>query len=327
MNYWLERVQIAHQSFPRFIGGPLDGITNAPFRQLVRQFSSDNLLYTEIRHVACVAHERGSVRALNFDQVERPLNFQVTTNSIEQIPAACQKIQACGVDLVDVNLACPAKNVVKSQSGSALMADLKHLAVVLACFRQHTQVPLTVKMRAGFKHKNACEVASVAQDCGVDALAIHPRLQGQRFSGELDFELVAQIKKTVRIPVLYSGGIVDFSDAVRVYECTGVDGFLIGRALCAHPWKLAELEAHARGQSFLLASDAVLRCALAHLDLLLTNLGVQGLYCFRKHLAWYVAGCPHAASLRQKLLVSESVEEVREGLKEVLGSSYGPQNA
>jgi len=320
VNYWEGKVKIKQLSVPRFFGGPLDGVTDSPFRQLVREFSQQELLYTEMRHVACVANDKGGTKALVFEQGERPLNYQVTTNGIEFIEQACVKIIAAGVDCIDLNIGCPAKNVVGSGSGSALMADVALLEKVLKLFKKNIgELPFTVKMRAGFKEINALEVAKLAQDCGVDAIAIHPRSRGQKFSGMPDYDLASQVKQAVNIPVLFSGGVVDFSSAKFVYEQTGVDGFLIGRGMWARAWKLKELREHSLGREFEVDKKTILHCALRHLDGMLEYYGDKGLYCFRKHLPYYIKGMESAGQLRKKLCCSESVQEVKEGLQSFLG--------
>lgn len=313
-SYWQGRITIGDMSFPRFIGGPLDGITDAPFRKLVREFSKDELLYTEMRHVACVANDKGGKKSLDFAQIERPLNYQVAANYDTFIEKACDKIIAAGVDMIDLNIGCPARNVISSGSGSALMADLPRLKHVLTCFRKKLAIPFTVKIRAGFKECNAIDVAKLAQDCGVDALAIHPRLQTQHFEGRPDMALAARVKKELSIPVIFSGGVVNFKTAQMVYEQTGVDGFLIGRGIWARPWKLQEMAAHAAGMPYVVDDTFILSCALKHFDYMLEHYGSHGLYMFRKHLPFYVRGMSTAGELRKKLMVSNDPQEVREGL-------------
>jgi len=323
MNYWQEKVIIGTRAYPRFIGGPLDGYTDSPFRQLVREFSPHNLLYTQMRHVSSIAHARAVVRELQFDQCERPLNFQIATNTVTGIARAVERILATVVDGIDLNIACPAKNVVKSKSGSAIMADLKLLEQILRALRAASTVPVTVKMRAGFKEKNALAVAQLVQDCGIDALAIHPRLQTQKFGGAPDYALVRSIKNELSIPVLYSGGINTFVDAQSVHEQTGTDGFLIGRGMCGAPWKLAELEAHARGDDYLITSELRAQTAKKHLALLCDYYGTHGLYQFRKHIPFYIAACAGASDARKKLLVLQAVEQVIETLNEFFGVAGG----
>lgn len=320
MNYWQEKIKIANLEYPRFIGGPLDGITDSPFRKLVREFSQEELLYTEMRHVACIANPTGGKKALNFEQLERPLNYQVAANSTRFIPEAVEKILASGVDMVDLNIGCPAKNVCNSGSGSALMADLPRLEEIVKLFRKLLPIPFTVKIRAGYKSQNALDVAKLLEQCGVDAIAIHPRLQTQRFEGRPDYVYAAQVKQAVNIPVIISGGVVNWATAKMVYEITGVDGFLIARGIWAKPWKLLELREHSQGRPFAVTTPMILQCALKHLEYMLAYYGPHGLYNFRKHLPFYIKGVPEAAIIRERLVIAQSIDEVRNGLIGFLGN-------
>lgn len=324
MYYWQTEVRIGNRSFGRFIGGPLDGVTDVPFRQLMRTFSPEALLYTEIRHVQSIAHEIGGAKALAFDDRERPLNFQVTANSLDGIDAAIQKILVRGVDCIDLNIGCPAKNIVGSGSGSALMADVPLLATILKRIRSLSTVPFTVKMRAGFKEENAVDVALLCQDCGVDAVALHPRLRTQRFTGEPDYDLVTEVKRAVSIPVLVSGGITAYAIAKSVYEQTGCDGFLIGRGMIGRPWILAQMRAQSLGLPYAEPTIAE-RMTLAdcHLDAMLAWYGPSGLYAFRKYLAVYISGFEQAGIVRAALMEEESVAEVKRVLAEIMESNAG----
>ena len=321
MDYFKEKLKIKHIEVPRFMSGPLDGVTDSPFRQLVRDFSHDELLYTEMRHVRSVVTPKGGAMALDFKQFERPLNFQFSANSPEFVEAACQRVLQAGVDMIDLNVGCPAKNVVSSCCGSALMAHPERLEKILKEFRRviPDHVPFTIKIRAGFKHVNAVDIAKLAQDCGVDALAIHPRLQTQKFMGRPDYQIAADVKKALQIPVLLSGNVVNFKTAKLTYEMTGVDGFLIGRGMWAKPWKLEEMKQHALGNEFHIDSKMILQVALKHLSLMVQQFGIHGLFRFRKHLPFYIKGHPSASSLRSRLVRTDSEQDIKEGLREFLG--------
>lgn len=322
MNYWSEYISIGHLRVPRFIGGPLDGITDAPFRQLVREYSAEHLLFTEMRHVGSVAADKTGERTLRFESFERPINYQIAANTVRDIQVAVEKIQVTGVDAIDLNCGCPAKNVISSGSGSSLMGDLPRLKEIVTILRSHVRVPLTVKIRAGFKTQNAVEVAQLLQDCGVDAITIHPRLQTQQFNGRPDYQLAGAVKKAVSIPVIISGGVVNFATAKMVYEIAGVDGYLIGRGIWSKPWKLAELQAHAQGQPYAISAFQVLSAATRHFELMLQYYGVQGLYCFRKHLPFYLKGLPGAATLRADLVTSVDQEYIKRKLQDLKQSAY-----
>ncbi len=318
MSFWQEYIQIRDRSFPRFIGGPLDGITDAPFRRLVREVSKEELLYTEMRHVAAIAHAKKPIRALDIDQCERPLSFQVAANSVNFIESAFEKILDLGIDCIDLNIGCPSRQTTSSGSGSALMGDLPRLEAILKEMRRLLPIPFTVKMRAGFKTCNALDVALLAQDCGVDAIAVHPRLQTQRFEGQPDYALVAQVKKQVSIPVILSGGVVNWKTAVMAYEKTGADGYLIGRGLWAKPWKLKELHEHALGNEYHIDRATIMRCARTHFDAMILYYGDLGLYMFRKHIPFYLRGVRGAPEVRAQLMRERSVDAIRNGLLTIL---------
>lgn len=315
MSYWQEPLRIKNLEIPRFIGGPLDGITDSPFRRLVRKYCTKSLLFSEMRHVGSVAADKDGQRTLRFEQFERPLNYQIAANTIRDIDTAIAKIEAVGVDAIDLNCGCPAKNVISSGSGSSLMGDLPRLKEIVTRLRAQTSAILTVKIRAGFKQQNALDVARLLEDCGVDAISIHPRLQTQHFAGRPDYQLAGEVKKAVSIPIIISGGVVNFATAKMVYEIAGVDGYLIGRGIWSKPWKLAELQAHAEGRPYQILMPEVLDAALEHFELMLQYYGNQGLYCYRKHLPFYLRGLPQATQLRSMLVRSTDVDEIRQSLR------------
>lgn len=314
MSFWQEKVRIGTREYPRFMGGPLDGITDSPFRMLVREFSKDELLYTEMRHVGCVAQDVNHLKALVFNQSERPLNYQVAANSTDFIEKACEKIIAAGVDAIDLNIGCPARNVVCSGSGSALMADPERLKSILKLFRKTLSIPFTLKMRAGFKVKNAIDIALLAQDCGVDAIALHPRLQSQHFTGQPDYAYAAQVKRAISIPLILSGNVVNFKTAQMAYEQTGADAYLIGRGIWSRPWKLHEMAMHAQGKPFVVTTQTVLHYAIKHLQGMIAYYGPRGLFAFRKHLPFYLRGIPNASQLRERLVRSTCQQEIEQTL-------------
>jgi len=320
MSYWQEKVKIGSLTFPRFMGGPLDGITDSPFRKLVREFSPHELLFTEMRHVACVARDKTGRLSLDFDQAERPLNYQIAACKEDFIDEACDKIIAQGVDILDLNIGCPAKNVISSGSGSALMADLPRLKIVLQLLRKKLSIPFTVKIRAGFKQKNALDVARLIEECGADAISIHPRLQTEMFAGRPDYALAGSVKQAVSIPVFLSGNIINWKTAQLAYEQTGVDGFLIGRGMWSKPWKLYELQEHAAGRPYEVPIKMALTYAYKHFENMEHHYGARGVFCFRKHLPFYLKGLPGASALRQELVVLDKAEAVKEVILRLIGT-------
>ncbi|MCL4380317.1 tRNA-dihydrouridine synthase [Candidatus Dependentiae bacterium] len=306
---------LRHLTISRFIGGPLDGITDSPFRRLMRRYCTQSLLYSEMRHVSSVAHDKTGERTLRFLPLERPLNYQIAANTVRDIEPAIAKIIAAGVDAIDLNCGCPAKNVIRSGSGSALMADLPRMREIVTLLRRLIPGIFTVKIRAGFKEKNAVVVAQLLQDLGVDAIALHPRTQTQQFAGQPDYAIAAAVRQAVTIPVFFSGGVVNYQTAAIVYQKTGIDAFLIGRGIWARPWKLLEMQAHAAGEPYAITHSAVLAAALEHFDLMLAYYGEHGLYNFRKHLPFYLRGLAGAAQLRAALVTAEDERYIRQALQ------------
>ena len=243
----------------------------------------------------------------------------ISGSSTQFLEKAIQKIISYKFDMLNLNAGCPAKNVINSGNGSALMAEPKKLETLLRAAHKELAgaMPLTLKIRAGFKEVNALDIALLAQDCGVEMLIIHPRTQPQGFTGDLDFDLVKKIKHTVSIPVIFSGNIVDFESAKQTYEKTGVDGFMIGRALWGAPWKLREIRDASDGKTFSISTKEILACAIKHLDLNVKFYGSFGVDAFKKHLAQYIRSVPNAASLRHELLRLKSHDEMRRRLEEL----------
>ena len=286
MNYWNSKLTIGTCTFDRFMGSPLDGVTNVPFRKAVRLFSPQVLMYTEICHCDTIVYCDPAKWGLEVG--EQQINFQMTAADTTYIEAACQRLLAQGVSMVDINIGCPAKTVVSKGAGSALMADKEKLKKIITLFRTYLPTLLTVKMRAGFKDQNALDIAVMLQDLGVDALCVHPRLQTQGFSGEPDYALVAQVKKAVSIPVLVSGGITSWSKAQTVYEMTGVDGFLVGRALLGRPWLLHQLIVESQGKTFDISQTEIADTMMKHLDYAVDWMGPsRGFAYFKKHFKEY----------------------------------------
>ena len=278
-----------------------------------------------MRHVTCVVHERTG-HSLRHDKVEHPIVFQFSANNEKNIEQAVEKVLAAGFNGINLNLGCPAKNVVKSGSGSALMADPERLTKVVQEFKRAIagRVSFTVKIRSGFKEKNAVEIAKLAEGLGSDAILIHPRTQPQGFTGLPDHALVRQVKEAVQVPVIMSGNINSFKRAQKVYDQTGVDGYMIGRALWGCPWKMREIVAASRGETFTLTPPEIINLAIRHLQLSLDHYGPNGFQPFKKHVPVYIKGVENAGDIRHKLVNSrtaESMFEVLEGLLPVLNTS------
>lgn len=324
-SFWQGTIKLGNLEFPRFMAAPLDGVTDSPLRQLIREFSPDELMFTEMRHVACVANEREGRSLIYNKKIERPLGFQVSANHEQFIDEAIEKVIENDFDMFNLNIGCPARCVIKSGSGSALMADIPRLKTVLARMRKALKgrIPFTVKMRAGFKEKNAVDVAKVCVDEGAEMLIIHPRTQPEMFHSRLDFDLTRKVKEAVNVPLIFSGNLNNFERVKKTYELTGVDGFMIGRALWGCPWKMKEIIHEAQGLPFPVTNIMMLEYALKHLELNSAHYGIHGFTHFKKQLPQYIKGVANAAEMRQQLLRTQTEEAMREALVKLLNESKG----
>jgi len=321
-SFWSETIRFGSLEVPRFMVAPLDGVTDSPLRQLIRRFSKTELMFTEMRHVAGVANSTKDPALFAYKPEEQPLAYQVSANKTEWIEAAVEKIIAHNFCMLNLNVGCPARQVIKSGSGSALMSTPEHLATLIQTFQKHLdgRIPFTIKIRAGFKEPNGLYIAQMAQDLGVTGLIIHPRLQTGGFTAPLDYDMVANIKESLDIPVVFSGNINSFKRAQKVYERTGVDGFMIGRALWGAPWKMFEMTEEAEGRTFSVSVQEMVALALEHLQFNIELYGARGVHHFKKQIPQYIRGVAGAAKLRSQLVRSQSADEMKAQLMPLLAA-------
>lgn len=317
-TFWEESISFGSLSVPRVMAAPLDGITDSPLRRLIRHFSPDELLYTEMRHVAAVSQSRVA-QLFSYEPIEQPLAYQVSANKIDWIDEAVEKIIAHKFVMLNLNMGCPARQVISSGSGSALMAQPELTETLIKRFITaiNGRIPFTVKIRAGFKTCNALSVAQHLEQLGVDGLIIHPRLQTGGFTSPLDYDVTAAIKKHIQIPLVFSGNITNYARMKKVYELTGVDGFMIGRALWGCPWKMREIIAQARGEAFQVEQKEIISLARAHLAANVACYGPGGAHHFKKQLPQYIRFVPGAAQLRAQMLRLGSFAELDAALKNI----------
>ncbi len=319
-NFWTEKIDIGGGvKVSRFMAAPLDGITDSPLRQLIREFSPEELLFGEMRHISCVSNEK-QPRTVTYKQTEQPLAFQFSANRLDFMEDAIEKVLSHGFMAINLNCGCPAPAVTRSGSGSALMADLPRLKLLINNFMKiiNGRVPFSIKIRAGFKQKNAIEVARLAEDNGAQMIIIHPRTQPEGFTSRLDYDLVSQIKKVISIPVVFSGNLNRFASVEKVYNLTGCDGFMIGRALWGAPWKMREITDEAQGKKFSIDTKTALEYTFKHLDLNIQHYGKYGFSAFKKQLPQYIRTVHNASQWRGSLLRTQSEEEMRNLLTQVV---------
>jgi nifR3 family TIM-barrel protein len=302
---------------------PMSGKTNLPFRLIVKKMGV-GLVITEM--ISAVGLSRGQAKTytyLDSHPAERPVAAQLFGSDPDTMAISARIVAEKGMDIVDINMGCPAKKVVKTGSGAALMRDPKKVAKILSAVRKSTSLPLTVKIRAGWspEEANALEIARVIEDSGTDGISIHPRFASQGFSGKADWTLIAKIKKVVKIPVMGNGDITEPSLALKMSSETGCDGVMIGRAALTNPWIFKQiLEMEEEGSFNTPDLDERYRLIVDHYLLLIKYLGEnRATNIMRGLLLLYTKKLPNRRFL--KAFISEI--DGREKLISILDKYFG----
>lgn len=286
---------------------PMAGITDLAFRLLVREFGC-SLCFTEmISANALVMGTEKSYRYLESMPGDKPLGVQIFGSDPGVLSEAARMVTDRGADLVDINMGCPVKKVLRTGAGGALMRDPSKVAAILKSVRKATSLPLTVKMRSGWSHNeiNVLNIARVAQDCGADAVVLHPRTVNQGFGGRADWSLIAGVKRSLDITVVGSGDIRSPKDAQSMLDVTGCDGVMIGRGVLGNPWIVRDVVGHLKNENVFSSPDLKEREDIInrHLDMSVSFFGKEaGLRKFRKHLLWYTKGLKGSSRFREMVV-------------------------
>lgn len=307
------------------ISAPMAGISDLPYRLIMKRHGAA-LVFTEMISANGLFFNGQATRELlKSSPEERPLAVQLFGETPERLAEAAKAVEELAA-LIDLNLGCPVRKVVRSGAGSALLRDPSRVAGIIAAVRKATSRPLTIKFRSGWDSasRNFLDIARIAAEEGVDAVTLHPRTRAQMFAGQADWQEIRDLKQALSIPVIGSGDLFCAERIKTMFELTGCDAVMIGRGGYGNPWIIGQALDLLAGRRMTQPTAAERwQVARSHFDLCLDIFGPgKTLGLMRKHLCWYVRGMENAAGFRSNLNKTASINEMRKLLEEFFADAH-----
>ena len=289
----------------QLILAPMAGVTDRPFRELCRSLGAGMAVSEMVTSDTRLWDTRKtSLRLVHADE-QAPRSVQIAGSDPQMLAAAARRNVELGAQIIDINMGCPAKKVCNKAAGSALMKDEALVAEILNAVVRAVDVPVTLKIRTGWDrdNRNGLGIARIAEDAGIQALAVHGRTRADLYTGHAEYDTIAAIKQALSIPVLANGDVDSPQKARQVLEQTGADGLLIGRAAQGRPWIFREIAHYLNTGEYLPAPDlaeieSILQRHVAALHEFYGD--VMGVRIARKHVSWYLATLPGASEFRSR---------------------------
>lgn len=308
----------------QLILAPMAGVSDLPFRLLCKEMGAGLVCMEMISAKAIFYNNKNTESLLQIHPEEGPVSLQLFGSDPEIMAEMAKRIEELPFSILDINMGCPVPKVVNNHEGSALMKDPKLVERIVSAVVKAIKKPVTIKIRTGFdeNHKNAVEIAKIAEDCGASAVAVHGRTREQYYSGHADWDMIASVKDALKIPVIGNGDITDGESAVRIMKYTGCDGIMIGRAAQGNPFIFREIISYIQtGKPALRPSRSEIRDTIVcHSMRMLESKGEYiAVREMRKHISWYSSGIPGAARLRARVNEMESMDDLMKVTAEIFG--------
>ena len=305
---------------PLVLQSPLSGVSDRCFRQLVRRWAPDALLFTEMVNATSLELGFGRYKVEELADEIGPVAVQLFDHRPTALAEAARRAEASGAVLIDINMGCPVRKIARKGGGSALIRSPDLAAKIVESVANAVKLPVTVKTRLGWCNSSANPLgfALMLQEAGAQRLCLHGRTREQGFKGRADWHAIAAVQQQLRIPVIANGDITSPSDALNCLAITGAAGVMVGRASMGAPWLVGRLQAVLNGAPDPGEPTSYERLTLArdHLQMLLAEKGEHGLMIARKHLSWTCIGFPGAPQLRHALMRAATAEATQSLLEE-----------